>query len=326
MITSRIHVVLGGNGVAGRETVRALLARGERTISVGRRPSSLANVRSAIADLRDARQVTRALVGADVAYLAAGVPYTSRAWAEQWPQIVGSAIDAATAHGTHLVFLDNVYAYGPVTAPMTEQTPIAPSSKKGRVRAQLLGMLENAASRGLDVTIGRSADFYGPGASTSVFNTFALDRIAAGKRATWLFDADQPHSLTYTPDIGAALAVLGTAPEARGRTWHLPTAPPLTGREYIRLAAGPHARVGVMSAATIRMGALFNTPARETLEMAYQYTSPYLFDSHLFEEAFTCTPTPVVQAIAQSLAPTHATSRPPRPSDGDPTSDRNQRG
>jgi nucleoside-diphosphate-sugar epimerase len=159
MTTSPIHVVLGGNGVAGRETVRALLARGERTISVGRRPSTLGDVSSAIADLRDPHQVARALVGADVAYLVAGVPYTSRAWAEQWPQIVRSAIQAATANGTHLVFLDNVYAYGAVTAPMTEQTPIAPSSKKGRVRARLLEMLQEAASQGLEVTIGRSADF-----------------------------------------------------------------------------------------------------------------------------------------------------------------------
>lgn len=70
------------------------------------------------------------------------------------------------------------------------------------------------------MTVGRSADFYGPGAGTSVFNTFVLDRLAAGRKGTWLYDADQPHSLTCTPDIGAALVVLGTAAQARGRTWH----------------------------------------------------------------------------------------------------------
>ncbi len=66
--------------------------------------------------------------------------------------------------------------------------------------------------------MGRRADFYGPGATTSVFNTCVLDKAAAGKTPTWFFAAAQPHSMTYTRDIGDALAILGTDPRARGRT------------------------------------------------------------------------------------------------------------
>ncbi|MDR1988794.1 MAG: hypothetical protein LBQ09_01030 [Acidobacteriaceae bacterium] len=200
--------------------------------------------------------------------------------------ILRHTIKAAIEQGAHLVYLDNVYAYGRVDGVMTEQTPVHPCSKKGHLRAATLRTLDEASARGLVVTIGRSADFYGPGASTSVLNTLALDKIAAGKPGTWLFDADQPHSLTYTPDIGHALAILGTAPEARGRTWHLPTAPALTGRQYLELAAGPGARVNVMGSMMMRIGALVNRDARELLEMAYQYTAPYLFDSSAFETTF----------------------------------------
>lgn len=293
-------VVLGGNGVIGRETVRALIARGATPISVGRRPATIDGAVSVSADLLRPADVARALRGAEVAYLTVGLPYSHRVWQAQWPVILRHTIDAARAGGTHLIYLDNVYAYGHVDGPMTESTPTNPVSKKGRVRADALRMLRDAADRGLGVTIARSADFFGPGATTSVFNTFALDRLAAGRRATWLFDADQPHSLTYTRDAGEALASLGDDPRAHAGAWHLPTAPALTGREYIALAGGD--RVSVMSSATMRLGALFASAPRETLEMAYQYTRPYVFDSERFETAFAVSPTPTTEAIATTLA------------------------
>ena len=307
-MTAPAHVVLGGNGVIGRQTVRTLLANGYTPASVGRRACTCEGAVSVIADLLDGADVARALRGAQVAYLVAGLPYSSRVWAQQWPVIVGNTIDAALEQGTHLVYLDNVYAYGRVEGPMTENTPINPCSRKGRVRAAALDRLDQGAALGLAVTIGRSADFYGPGASTSVFNTFALDKIAAGKTGTWLLDADQPHSLTYTPDIGKALAVLGTAEEARGRTWHLPTAPALTGRQYVQLAAGVGAPATVMGLATLRVGALVNSAARETLEMRYQYTAPCVLDSRAFETTFGHAPTPAAEGIAAVLAQTRSTS------------------
>ena len=82
------------------------------------------------------------------------------------------------------MYFDNVYVYGRPDAPMTESTPIRPTSRKGRLRAELLRMLEAARDeRGLDLTIARAADFYGPGATTSVFNMFVIDRVAAGEAA-----------------------------------------------------------------------------------------------------------------------------------------------
>jgi len=314
MTSTPAHIVLGGNGVAGRETVRALIERGHTPASVGRSASVVDGALSVTADLLNLAEVTQVVRGAEVVYLTAGLPYSSRTWAEQWPIILRNTIDAALESSARLVYLDNVYAYGRVTGPMTESTPIRPVSKKGEVRAAALRMLDEATTRGLTVTIARSADFYGPGASTSVFNGFALDKIQQGKNATWLFNADLPHSLTYTPDIGDALAILGTDPRGRGGVWHIPTAPALTGRQYIDLAielAGAHAglrnsvssvKATVMGNAMMRMGALFNSDARETLEMAYQYTGPYVFDSSAFESAFGVAATPVAEGIAASLA------------------------
>jgi nucleoside-diphosphate-sugar epimerase len=295
-----IHVILGGNGVVGRETATALLAAGHPVASVNRSAATSPGVRSIVADLREPDQVRRALVGADVAYLTAGLPYRTAVWLRDWPRIMRATIDACLAGGIRLVYFDNVYAYGKVEGPMTEVTPIRPTSRKGTIRAELLRMLEAAAARGLDYTVGRSADFYGPGATTSVFNSMALEKIAAGRKPTWLLDATQPHSMTYTPDIGRALAVLGTDDRATGRPWHLPTAPALTGREYLALAGA--ARHTTMSLATLRMGAIFVPDAREALELSYQNTEPYLFDSAQFESTFGTAPTPYRAGITAALA------------------------
>ena len=298
------HVVLGGNGVVGRETIAALVEHGHGVTSVTRSAPAPATspATSIVADLLDGASAVEALRGADVAYLTVGVPYTTRAWRRDWPVIMQNTIDACVVHGTHLVHFDNVYVYGKTDAPMTESTPVRPSSKKGAVRAALLEMLATGRrERGLVFTVGRSADFYGPGASTSVFNTFAVDNVAAGKAPVWLFDRRQPHSMSYTPDIGRALAMLGTDERARGGVWHVPTAPALTGDDYMELADGGTLAHKTMSSATMRMGSLFVSAARESLEMAYQYTAPYVFDSSAFHATFGVAPTSYRDGIAASL-------------------------
>jgi nucleoside-diphosphate-sugar epimerase len=296
------HVILGSNGVVGRETTAALRAGGHQVRTVSRAPSTDPGAAHVAADLLDAASATRALNGADVAYLTVGLPYAARIWERDWPVLLRSVIDGCLAAGAHLVYFDNVYAYGRTDEPMTESTPIRPVSRKGRVRAEMLRMLDAARDeRNLLVTVGRAADFYGPAAATSAFNMFVIDRVSAGKPPTWLFDANQPHSLTYTPDVGNALAVLGTDDRARGRTWHVPTAPALTGEEYLELATGGKLPHRTMSMGTMRLGALFSSAARESVEMAYQYTAPYHFDSSAFERTFGIAATPYAEGIAASL-------------------------
>lgn len=195
-----------------------------------------------------------------------------------------------------------VDAYGPVSGPTTEETPIRPTTKKGGIRADALAALMRAEDDGLQVSVARSADFYGPGATTSMFNSMVLDAIAAGKRPTWMLNATLPHSMTYTPDIGTALAILGTDPRGFGGVWHVPTAPALTGQEYIALASKDGAAFTVMSKSTLRMGGLFIRVARESLELSYQNSEPYTFDSTKFESTLGVGPTPYSEGIASSLA------------------------
>lgn len=295
------HAVLGGNGVVGKQTVSALADRGVTVVSVNRQLHEIPNGQAVQADLMDRDDVVRAINGAEVAYLALGLPYSLAVWRREWPVIVDNVIEACRIHDTHLVFLDNVYAYGRVSGLMTEDTPIRPTSKKGQVRADLLAKFVVARDAGLGVTIARSADFYGPGASTSVFNGMAIDAVAAGKAPTWLLNSSLPHSMTYTPDIGAALAILGTDPRGRNGVWHVPTAPALTGEDYLAMATGPGRTHKVMSKMVLRLGGLFVPAAREAVELSYQNTEPYSFDSTKFESTFGVSATGYREGIARTL-------------------------
>jgi nucleoside-diphosphate-sugar epimerase len=67
--------------------------------------------------------------------------------------------------GAKLVFADNLSMNGPVDGPMTEESPPVAQTKKGKVRAAMAAELMAAHRDGtLHVVIGRSSDYFCPGA------------------------------------------------------------------------------------------------------------------------------------------------------------------
>ncbi|HWB94540.1 MAG TPA: hypothetical protein VG605_21945, partial [Puia sp.] len=113
--------------------------------------------------------------------------------------------------------------------------------------------------------------------------------------------ATVPHSLTYVPDAGRALALLGTDENSWNQVWHIPTAAPaLTGEQFIRMAARAVRKPDgyqVLPAWMIRLGGLFDRTTAELHEMLYQYAFPYYFDSTKFEKAYNFTPTSYEEGI-----------------------------
>jgi len=100
-----------------------------------------------------------------------GLKYDRRVWQDLWPRIISNTIEACKRAGAKLIFFDNVYMYGKVRGPMTEETPFNPCSRKGEIRAKIATMLINEWKSGaLAAMIARSADFYGPGAQNAVPN------------------------------------------------------------------------------------------------------------------------------------------------------------
>ena len=302
-----MHTILGANGVIGRELSRQLRSSDERLRQVSRAPRREHPTDEIIsADLLDAGATADAIAGSAVSYLVAGLKYDTRVWREQWPIVMRNAIDGCKRHGSALVFFDNVYAYGRVDGPMTEDTPYNPSTRKGEVRARIATMLMDEIRRGeLRGMIVRAADFYGPGAALSVTHATVTERLKAGKTPQWIGSPKAIHSFTYTPDAGRSLARLASTADAYGQVWHaLTSKEAMTGEQFVRTAcelSGTPYRLQVAPRWMLSLMGLFVPVLRENMEMLYQFEHDYRFDSSKLERAFGLTATPYREGIAATL-------------------------
>jgi len=198
---------------------------------------------------------------------------------------------AATAEvGAKLVFADNLYMYGSADGPMREDTSVSPTSRKGRVRAALADELLAAHRAGaLRVAISRASDYFGPRALDSAIGERLFEAAIAGKKVPWLGSLNQPHTVSYSEDIGRAIAVLGERDEADGQVWHLPAAEPVTGRAFVELvstALGRPLRPTATTPGKVRLAGLFVPMIREIGDVMDQWTQPFVSDATRFERTF----------------------------------------
>ena len=303
-----MHTILGAGGAIGRPLLKELNHKGIPVRVVSRSASPAGGARDARAvDLSDRQAVIDAVAGSEVVYLLVGLKYRLGAWQQFWPKIMNNVIEACGRANAKLIFFDNVYMYGKVDGPMTEETPFNPCSRKGEVRARIAGKLLDEIRAGrLTAMIARAADFYGPDARTGVGNVLVFDRYARGQSASLMASDLVEHSYTFTPDAVKALVLLAESDSAWNQTWHLPTAPePPTGKEFVAMAArafGVPPRYTVLKPWMLRMVGLFDATVRELPEMLYQSAFPYIFDSTKFTRTFRVDATPYQKGADQTAA------------------------
>lgn len=303
-VNSELHVVFGA-GPLGLAVMRELVARGKPVRMVNRRGQAKvpAGVQVVQADASDPVSARQACKGASVVYNCIGVDYTK--WTELWPPIMDGIIEGAAFANAKMVFADNLYMYGPVSGPMTEDLPYAATTRKGRVRAQIATTLMEAHANGkLRATIGRGSDFYGPGVLVSAVGERVFPRALSGKAAGVFGNLDMPHTYTYIEDFARGLVTLGERDEALGEVWHIPSAETLTTRQFLELVfeeAGTPFKVSVMPKVMVSVLALFVPVLREMKEMLYMFEEPFIVDHSKFERAFGANPTPHREAIRRTL-------------------------
>ena len=300
--------ILGAGGAIGNELFKLLAARKQPFRLVGRNPHPTPDATETLAaDLTDKDQTIRAVAGSSVVHLLVGLKYDHKVWQDMWPRVMSNTIEACKRAGAKLIFFDNVYMYGKVSGPMTEETPFNPCSKKGAIRAQITTTLINEWKSGaLTGMIARSADFYGPDTRNGVPSLLVFEPFAKKQKASWLVNDSVPHSYTYTPDAAQSLIQLAERETAWNQTWHVPTTPnPPTGKEFVALAAkefGVAPKHRVLSRLMIRLAGWFNPVVAESYEMLYQNDSPYLFDSSKFTKEFGFVGTPYADGIRTTAA------------------------
>ncbi|MDX1674241.1 MAG: NAD-dependent epimerase/dehydratase family protein [Longimicrobiales bacterium] len=301
-----MNVVLGAGGGAGSAVVRQLVAQSKPVRAVnrsgeGRWPDSVESVRADVSDPAAARV---ACAGAAVVYHCVNVPYPK--WTPVLPGVMDSVIAAAESADATLVYCDNLYAYGPADAPLTERSPLRAEGAKGRLRNQLADRLLGAHAGGhVRAVIGRGSDFFGPGATNTVAGQLVFPKVVEDEKARWLGSLDQPHSQNYVDDFARGLIVLGESPRALGEVWHIPPNGSPTGREFIEMAfaaAGREARIGVYPRWMMRFAALLSRDMREILEVLHQFENPFVLDGSKFTDTFgDLELTPMREAVARTV-------------------------
>jgi nucleoside-diphosphate-sugar epimerase len=306
-MSGELHVVFG-TGPLGLAVMRTLRERDARVRMVNRagRAAVPEEVEVVAADvIADPVSARRAAQGAAVVYNCANAPY--HRWPQLLPGLFGGILDAAAAAGARLVVGDNVYMYGEVDGPITDDLPVRPTTRKGRIRAEVAETMLAAHRAGrAQVAIGRASDFIGPFVTDGgMIGSRAIVPALRGGTASLVGNIDLPHTFTYIEDFGRALVILGERPEAPGRAWIAPSLEAVTQRALMTMVfeeMGRPPRMRTMGRGMLRLAGLFVPEARELVEMMYEYEKPFVVDGSRFERTFGLRATPLRDVVRSTVA------------------------
>jgi nucleoside-diphosphate-sugar epimerase len=299
-----LHVVVGAGPIGS--TIACLLAeRGEQVRLVTRSGSGPAHpgIDRQRVDATSPSDLARVADGAAVLYHCAQPAY--HRWLTEFPPLNAAILRAAEITGAVLVTAGNLYGYGLVSGSITENLPMRPNSKKGRVRADMwAAQLDAHATGRIRTAEVRGSDYLGGGAQ-GIVPIMLLPAVLEGRRVLIPANLDAPHSWTYTGDMAGTMIAVGADESAWGRAWHAPSPPPVSIRALAHRAAeiagAAPARTGRMPSALLRLAGLVNPGAREMIEVRYQFERPFILDSSAAQQAFGFSPTSTDVALAETI-------------------------
>ena len=304
-VTDRITIF--GYGQVGRATAARLMAEGREVIIAQRRapPDLPKGATFAPSDALDRDAVVKAVRGAGQLVVAVGFAYSGVVWREAWPKAMANFVAACKATGARMVFIDNLYMYGPQSRPLVETMPLSDTGWKPAARSAATRIWMDAAAKGEAlVTALRAPDFYGPGVGNSFLGDTSIGKLAQGKPAVFIGSPDVLHDYAYVPDIARATTTLLAAPDsAFGQAWHVPCAPTRTTRDILKIAAdtlGVKLRISAMPAWMLGASGMFSPFLRELTEMRFQWDRPYRVDASRFAAAFWPDATPFETGIPET--------------------------
>ena len=304
-MTDRITIF--GYGPVGRAIAARLTADGREVIVAQRLapPDLPKGATFAPSDALNRDTVVKAAHGAGQFVVAIGFVYSGIVWREAWPKAMANFVAACRATGARMVFIDNLYMYGPQTEPLVETMPLTGSGWKPAARSAATRIWMGAAAAGeARVAALRAPDFYGPGVGNSYLGDTSIGKLAQGKPAVFVGSPDVLHDYAYVPDIARAATTLLAAPDsAFGKAWHVPCAPTRTTRDLLAIAAetlGAKLRISAMPAWMLGASAMFSPFLRELIEMRFQWDRPYQVDASRFAEAFWSDSTPLETGVPET--------------------------
>ena len=294
-----------GAGAIGTVVAEDLVQQGHSVRLLSRRGAGPEHplIERVAGDASDPETVSRYAMGTDAIFNCANPAY--HRWPTDWPPIANAILAAAESSGSNLVTLNNLYAYGRPTGPMTPHDPLNADYEKAQVRATMWRDAKCAHDDGrIRATEVRASDFIGP-RSSSYLGTF-IPRIIAGKSCQVIGNPDAPHSWNYTDDVARTLVTCAQDERSWGRAWHSPANPARSVRQAIDDIAGivGATRVQITKVPTValRVLGLFNTDVRELPKTLYQFQAPFVIDDSETRSTFGLEPTPWDDVLIATIA------------------------
>ena len=220
--------------------------------------------------------------------------------------LMDAIIEGAAAAGARLVFGDNLYAYGPVDEPLTEDLPYLATGPNGRTRARIAETLVQAHEAGrIQATIGRGGRLLRPPRAPVDGGRPGLRSGDRGEAST---GAGQPRHPSYR-DLHRGLRQGVGHPGRAGGGHGGGVARPQRRDGHCAPVRSDRLRVGrpassppSCAAVGDRDGCLFSPTLRAVTEQLYQSERPWVVDSSKFERAFGWSATPLPDAISATVA------------------------
>jgi nucleoside-diphosphate-sugar epimerase len=301
--------VLGANGRLSRTVAKAFLEAGHTVIAVTRSGKPLAELRGAkfiAADAMIADDLIRATAGADIIFNGLNPLYTE--WPEKVLPMARNVLAAAKANGAMHVFPGNIYGYGsPMPLELREDTPMRPSTEKGRIRVEMKRLFREEADKpdGVQTIVLRAGDYFGGTGTGSFFDLVSVSKLHKG-----VFTAAGPetliHEWAYLPDFAQAFVKLIAVRDRLQRFENLNfpghAMTELQLKAAVEIAVGRKLKLAHLPWWALKLMGVFRPMMKELSLMSYLRFEPHRLVSARLESLIGPIPhTPLQDAVKQAL-------------------------
>ena len=273
-----MRYLITGAGQIGTQLALDLHKAGHETRALRRQHPATPSDRTLVGDAGDRASLRAAAEGADAIFHCIHAPYSAKAWRTHLPQREAAVMDVAAELNIPVVFPESVYAFGLGAQSLTENSPVAPVSPLGQVRAELLAARAAHPAKTVSVV---ASDLFGPTSTSkgSVILATVVGPASRGSRAWVLGDPDAHHAVTYTPDLTRAMIASASLAQTGSTTLIAPTGPALSQRQMVAdvaKAAGNAEAPGVtrIPSAAFALCAPISPTTRELYRQRYLWNAP----------------------------------------------------